>query len=154
MPNVTPACRPIQNQGRNRAPAIIAAPTVMTAPKPTRPISGLMNPKALACSSPITVPQLMTGLMLQLGTKSGSLSNSILSSVSTNDAMSPPTPPTSSNHGSTGIAGTGRSSRSRSNSSPVGSSTAGVGSVSSAPAVTGPSSNTPSNAAEDVPDKI
>ncbi len=66
-PSAVPACRPSQNQRRYAAPASSPAPIAASAPKAARPSSGFGKPNTSACSVRITEPQLITGLMLQLG---------------------------------------------------------------------------------------
>lgn len=96
IPNTVPAWRPSQNQRRYVAPASRPAPIAITTAKPTRPSSELGKPKASAWSLRMIEPQLMIGLMLQLGTYDGSSSSRILSSVRTAEAKIPIAPPISS----------------------------------------------------------
>ena len=70
----------------------------MTTQNATTPISGLGGPKMEACGVLITEPQASTGLMLQLGTNSGSLSISIFSTNSVAEAIRPITPAMSTHH--------------------------------------------------------
>ncbi len=66
-PSTVPACSPSQNQRRYAAPASRPAPTAASAPNAASPSNGFGKPNTSACAVRITEPQLITGLMLQLG---------------------------------------------------------------------------------------
>ena len=70
----------------------------ITTVKPTRPSSGLGNPRTDACGVTITDPHDTTGLMLHVGTYDGLRSSSIFSTVSVIEAARPITPAMSTHH--------------------------------------------------------
>ena len=65
---VTPACSPSQYHRASRPPANSTTPVVTTTGKAATPMIGLGKPRRAAWADSITLPQLRTGLMLQVGT--------------------------------------------------------------------------------------
>lgn len=70
-PRVMPAWKRTQNHRLKVAPAKIAAPTTAIMGNTAMPIMGLENPKILAWVDLATLPQLIIGLMSQLGFRDG-----------------------------------------------------------------------------------
>jgi hypothetical protein len=77
IPASAPMFSPSHIDRGSSTPANSRAPNIMTMLKPITPRTGFGNPKSDACSVLMTEPQESTGLMSQLGTKSGLLSTAI-----------------------------------------------------------------------------